>query len=143
MPCATWINDLVFFWLCHRAFCDAQELTWAQRPGLMLLSVFFCRSGAGSCGSFLLAEHLLHCHHRLVSLLSLQLFHCGELQTSMAWHWLCSPYSLLSVSHTTKVHLRMQLWFVQVSQTWLLTVLVSPQAAPGVGSQPLLSPESS
>uniref|UniRef100_A0A8B9NRL9 Solute carrier family 6 member 1 n=1 Tax=Accipiter nisus TaxID=211598 RepID=A0A8B9NRL9_9AVES len=55
-----------------------------RRPGLMLLSAFICRSGAGSCGSLLLAEHLLHCHHCLGSLLSLQLFHYGP---AMAELW--------------------------------------------------------
>lgn len=49
----------------------------------MLLSAFIRRSGAGSCGSFLLAEHLLHCHHCLGSLLSLQLLHRGESQTCL------------------------------------------------------------
>lgn len=53
------------------------------------------------------------------------------------------PASWGTVSHPMKMHLRMWLWFVQMSQTWLVTVLVSPQAASGVGSQPLLSPESS
>ena len=67
------------------------------RPGLMLLSAFIRRSGAGSCGSLLLAEHLLHCHHRLGSLLSLQLFHHGESQTRLQHGIVCAmgPYSLL------------------------------------------------
>lgn len=70
-----------------------------QRPGLMLLSAFICRSGAGSCGSLLLAEHLLHCHHCLGSLLSLQLFHYGESQTYLQHGIVCAmgPYSLLYV----------------------------------------------
>lgn len=49
-----------------------------QRPGLTLLSASICRRGTGSYGSVLLAEHLLHCHHRLGSLLPVQLLHCGE-----------------------------------------------------------------
>lgn len=48
------------------------------RAGLMLLSAFLHRRGPGSHGPVLLAEHLLHCHHRLGSLLPLQLLHCGE-----------------------------------------------------------------
>lgn len=44
----------------------------------MLLSAFTHRRGTGSSGSVLLAEHLLHRHHRLGSLLPVQLLHCGE-----------------------------------------------------------------
>lgn len=68
-----------------------------RRPGLMLLSAFVCRSGAGSCSSLLLAEHLLHCHHCLGSLLSLQLFNRGESQTCLQHGIVCAmgPYFLL------------------------------------------------
>lgn len=75
-----------------------------QRPGLMLLSAFFPRSGAGSCGSLLLAEHLLHCHHRLVSLLSLQFFHCGESQAFLRCGVGCAVLTPCCVGKSCSCH---------------------------------------